>query len=204
LTAADQARREELRQMRAEIESLDRQMAFKESEEKRIRNEIVEYQRRIEAVPGLESEFVALTRDYDTQQQSYKELLAKSTAAQLAEKLESQNIGERFRIVDPAQVPVHPLAAIRAQVNAGGIVAGLIIGLGIAALLEFKDSSFRSDSDVLEVLSLPVLAIVPRVETAAERRGRERRRLALSAAGVGCVMLAGYVTWTLKLWKSLL
>ena len=49
--------------MRAEIESLDRQIVFKEGEEKRLRGEIAAYQARLEAVPGVESEWIALTRD---------------------------------------------------------------------------------------------------------------------------------------------
>ena len=203
-TVADPARRESLRQMRAEMESLDRQMTFKESEERRVRGEIAEYQRRIEAVPGLESEWVALTRDYDTQQTAYKELLTKSTAAQVAANLEHEDIGERFRIVDPAVVPVHPLRAIRASVNAGGLAIGLLLGLGIAALLELRDASFRSDSDVLEVLSLPVLASVPHIETAEEQVGHRRRRLAMSLTGVAGIVVASYLTWTLKLWNSLI
>lgn len=204
LIVADPTRREALRQMRAEIESLDRQVAFKESEERRVRGEIAEYQRRIEAVPGLESEWVALTRDYDTQQQAYKELLAKSTAAQVAMNLEAQDIGERFRIVDPAAVPVHPLPAIRARVNAIGMAIGLLFGLGVAALLEIGDASFRSDADVLEVLALPVLASVPLIETAEDRKRRQQRGLALSAAGIACAAVASYLTWTLKLWNSLI
>ena len=190
--------------MRAEIESLDRQMTFKESEERRVRTEIAEYQRRIEAVPGLESEWVALTRDYDTQQAAYKDLLTKSTAAQVAANLEQQDIGERFRIVDPAVVPVHPLRAIRAGVNAAGIAIGLLLGIGIAALLEIRDASFRTDSDVLEVLSLPVLASVPRIATAEERVSHRRRRLAMSVTGVAGIVVASYLTWTLKLWNSLI
>jgi len=201
---ADPARREALRQMRAEVESLDRQVAFKESEEQRVRSEIAEYQRRIEAVPGLESEWVALTRDYDTQQQAYKELLAKSTAAQVAMNLEAQDIGERFRIVDPAAVPVHPLPAVRARVNAIGLAIGLLLGLGVVALLEIRDASFRSDADVLEVLALPVLASVPLIQTAEDRKSRQQRSLALSVAGIACAALASYLTWTLKLWNSLI
>jgi uncharacterized protein involved in exopolysaccharide biosynthesis len=138
----DPLRRERLRQMRAEIESLDRQMAFKETEEQRVRTEIAEYQRRLEAVPGLESEWIALTRDYDTQQAAYKELLSKSTAAKLAANLEEQNIGERFRIVDPAVVPVRPLPSQRIRYNAVGFAVGLLLGIGIAVLLELKDKSF--------------------------------------------------------------
>lgn len=201
---ASPAQRESLRQMRAEIESLDRQIAFKEAEERRVRGEIAEYQRRVEAVPGLESEFVALTRDYDTQQIAYRELLAKSETAQLAANLEDESISERFRIVDPAVVPVRPMPSQRIRYNAIGLGLGLLLGLGLAALLELRDKSFRSESDVLDVLSLPVLATVPYVASASEKVRGQRRRLAVSVAGMACVAVAGYVAWSLRLWKSLL
>ena len=198
------AERDSLRQMRAEIESLDRHLAFKESEEQRVRGEIAEYQRRVEAVPGLESEFVALTRDYDTQQAAYRELLAKSEAANLAKNMEDQSIGERFRIVDPAVVPVRPLPSQRIRYNVVGLAVGLLLGLGIAALLELKDKSFRTEADVLDALSLPVLATVPYVQSAADKAAQKRQRLAASLAGTTCLAVAGYLTWSLKLWNSLI
>ncbi|MCC7124835.1 MAG: hypothetical protein IT178_08295 [Acidobacteria bacterium] len=201
---ADPARRESLLQMRAEIESLDRQLTFKESEERRIRGEISDYQSRVEAVPGLESEWMKLTRDYDTQQAAYKELLTKSSEAQMAADLEQQDIGERFRIVDPANVPVRPLPSKRVQYNAGGLALGLLFGLGLTALLEIRDKSFRTDADVMSTLGLAVLASVPKIQTTQERLKEKRRRLALSVAGAVCVVAAGYVTWTLRLWNSLI
>jgi polysaccharide chain length determinant protein (PEP-CTERM system associated) len=201
---ADPARRESLRQMLAEIESLDRQTTFKETEERRLRAEIADYQVRIESVPGLESEWASLTRDYDTQQTAYKDLLTKSGAAKLAVDLEQQQIGELFRIVDPAGVPVRPLRSLRLQINAGGLVLGLLFGLGLAALLEVKDSSFRTDSDVLEALELPVLASVPFIESASDRTRGRRRRLMLSFAGAVCLAGMCYMTWTLQLWKGLI
>lgn len=199
----DPVRRESLRQMTAEIESLDRQIAFKESEERRVRGEIAEYQRRLEAVPGLESEWVKLTRDYDTLQTGYRDLLAKSSAAQVSANLEAEDIGERFRIVDPATVPVEALASMRLRYNAIGLAIGLFLGIGVAALLELLDRSFRTELDVLEVLDLPVLASVPRIESAAEQLGKRRRRLVMAAVGVVSIVTAGYFTWTLKLWTSL-
>jgi polysaccharide chain length determinant protein (PEP-CTERM system associated) len=199
----DPVRRESLRQMTAEIESLDRQIAFKEGEERRVRGEVAEYQRRLEAVPGLESEWVKLTRDYDTLQTGYRDLLAKSSAAQVSANLEAEDIGERFRIVDPATVPIEALASMRLRYNAIGLVIGLFLGIGIVALIELLDRSFRTELDVLEVLDLPVLASVPRIESAAEQASRRRRRQAAVAAGVVAVVTAGYLTWTLKLWTSL-
>lgn len=204
LSSTELSRRERLREMAAEIESLDRQVTFKESEERRVRAEISEYQRRLEAVPGLESEWVKITRDYDTLQIAYRELLTKSAAAQVAANLEDQDIGERFRIVDAAQVPVHPLTSLRVRYNAGGLALGLLLGLGFTALLELRDRSFRSDTEVLEVLALPVLASVPRIESAAEKVRWRRQQLAASLVGATCVVAAGYATWTLKLWRSLL
>ena len=198
------ARRERLRQMAAEVESLDRQLAFKETEERRLREVVAEYQRRIEAVPGLESEWTAVSRDYDTQQVAYDELLRKSEASRIALDLEQRQIGEQFRIVDPAGVPVNPVGSIRARVNGAGLALGLVFGLGFTALLEFRDASFRSETDVLEALALPVLMVMPRVCTSAEKRHRRRRHLAVACAAVVAAAGMGYAAWTLELWNSVL
>ncbi len=204
LDPVEAQRRENLRQMLAEIESLDRQTVFKEGEEKRLRNEILEYQRRIEAVPGIESEWVALNRDYDTNQTAYKELLTKAEAARVAVNLEEREIGVQFRIIDPAQVPISPVTSIRAAINAGGLLLGLLIGIGVTLFLELRDSSYRSDADVVEVLSLPVLALVPPVFDEDRNQRERKRRLMLSAAGIVCLAGMGFVTWALKLWNSVI
>ena len=101
-------------------------------------------------------------------------------------------------------VPVRPVPSTRARINAIGLAIGLLLGLGIAVLIELRDSSFRNDGEVLEVLALPVLASVPRVETSASRLVKRRRRVAFSLAGITSVVVAGYVTWTLKLWNSVI
>jgi uncharacterized protein involved in exopolysaccharide biosynthesis len=202
-SSAQMQRRQRLAEMAAQIESLDRQIQFRTNEEKRLRAEIAEYQRRVEAVPGLESEWVSLTRDYDTEQISYKELLTKSGAAKVAADLEEQQIGEHFRIVDPATVPVRPLPSIRMQVNAAGFALGLIFGLGIAAFLEIRDTTYHEDRDVVEVLSLPVLASVPYIATSREVRKQRMLAMAFSIVAVVSLAGAGYVAWTMKLWKTL-
>jgi polysaccharide chain length determinant protein (PEP-CTERM system associated) len=204
ITPQELQRREQLRQQRAEIESLDRQIRFKEAEEARLRGVMGEYQRRIEAVPGVESEWTALTRDYDTQQAAYKELLGKSEQSRVAVDLERRQIGEQFRILDPAGVPIRPISPVRIQINAIGFGIGLLLGLGIAALLELKDASFRSEADVVNVLGLPVLALVPYVETAAERTRRIRRMALVAGSGVATLGAAGYVVWAMRLWNFLI
>ncbi len=49
-----------------------------------------------------------------------------------------------------------------------GILLGLIIGLGMAFLLEFIDTSIRSPSDIARRIDLPMLGMVPHVDDLTE------------------------------------
>jgi capsular polysaccharide biosynthesis protein len=187
--------------MRAEIDSLARQIAFKEAEEQRLRATLAEYTTRIEAVPGIESEWIALTRDYDTQQAAYRDLLTKSEQSQVAVELERRQVGEQFRVLDPARPPVRPVGVRRLQVNAMASFAGLALGLALAALVEFRDTTFRSAGDVLDVLQLPLLASVPYVMIEPDRRRLRRLRRLNSTAIALTAAAGGYGIWALSLWK---
>ena len=81
-----------------------------------------------------------------------------------------------------------PVGPIRLQVNAIGLLVGIVGGVAIVALMFLRDTTFHSEADVLDVLSLRVLALVPLVVDDAERRRRTRRRLLTGA-------VAGLVYW---------
>ena len=130
-TPDEQQRRERVQNMKAEIESLDRQIQFKESDEIRLRGQIGSFQGRIAAVPAVESEFTALTRDYQTVQETYKSLLSKSEESKVAKNLELRQISEQFKVLDSPRVPDRPIGARRIQVNGVGILGGLLLGLAM-------------------------------------------------------------------------
>jgi polysaccharide chain length determinant protein (PEP-CTERM system associated) len=201
LTQEQITRRDRIQQMRAEIESLQRQLEFKEAEEQRVRKTIADYQRRIEQVPGVESEWIALTRDYDTQQTAYKDLLAKSEQSKVAAELEKGEIGEQFRVLDPARPPVRPVGLVRLQVNGIGAFAGLALGILLAALLEVLDTTFHSAQDIMDVLKVPVIARVPYLPNDSDRQQQQRSRVFASAAASLTVILGGYGFWAMQLWK---
>jgi polysaccharide chain length determinant protein (PEP-CTERM system associated) len=196
-------RRERVNALQAEIESLDRQIAFKEQEERRLRATISDYQSRIAAIPGVESEWLALTRDYETLKTSYDNFLRKSEDSRVAADLEDQQVGEQFRIVDSAKVPVHPVGAVRVQTNAIGTAGGLLLGFGIIAFLFIRDTTFHSEADVLDVLRLPVLALVPLVVDDAQKKAARRRRMVLSGVVATTIVAIGAVTWKMELWRFL-
>ena len=187
--------------MRADIESLERQIAFKETEEKRLRDTLGAYQSRIEQIPGVESEWVALTRDYKTQQAAYESLLAKSEQSRVAVELERRQIGEQFRVLDPARPPVRPTGIKRLQVNVIGAAAGLLLGLAVSALLELRDRTFHSVQDVQDVLQLPIIAHVPFVMLDVDHRRRQRLRMMAGVAVLLVAVAGAYGFWALQLWK---
>jgi capsular polysaccharide biosynthesis protein len=142
-----------------------------------------------------------LTRDYETQSAKYKELLSKSENANMAANLEERQIGEQFRILDPARVPVRPTGINRLRLNLIGMAIGFGLGVLSAALLELRDRTFRNTDDILQVIKLPVIALVPQIVSRADRRRRLVQKSL--AAGVTVVLLfaGGYGFWAMKLWN---
>jgi protein tyrosine kinase modulator len=197
---ADTARASRMSEYQAEVATIDRRLASKQAEEKQLMTAMASYRSRLEAAPGLESQLTELMRDYTTMQANYQNLLTKSQEAKIASNLEQQQIGEQFRIIDSARLPRRPTSPDRLRINLVGTFAGLAIGLGLAALLEYRDRSLRTEDDVVAALSLPVVALVPTMTTASERKRKRRQRLIMASSGaITLVLCLALVTWKLNL-----
>jgi protein tyrosine kinase modulator len=191
------ARRKRIDDLRAELEMLDRQMAKKQADEQRFRDEMKAYQARVEAAPTRESEMTEMNRDYETLQELYKSLLAKKEESKIAANLERRQIGEQFKLLDPARIAEKPFSPNRIRLNLVGMGGGLLISILLVGLLEYRDRTFKTDEEVARVLSLPVLAVIPLMRTAAEQKWALRRRVCL-ALGLGTTVAAclGIVAYT--------
>ena len=193
----DYNKRKRLMDARAELDNLDRQIQAKIAEEARLRSNAAMYQQRIEAAPIREAELVALTRDYETMQQTYRSLLQKKEESQIAASLEKRQIGEQFKILDPARMPEQPASPDRPRLYVIGLLAAFAVGFGIAALAEYFDRTLRSEADVRAALNLMVLATVPYMRDAAASARRLRRNLAIGAAATTVLAACAAVAWRL-------
>ena len=197
LTRSDPAealRQQRLSEIKTELESLTRQVDQKEQEEIRLRAMIGDYQNRVESAPARESELTELMRDYDTLQHSYTTLLSKKEEAQVSANLERHQIGEQFKILDPARLPEKPYSPNRPLLYAVGSVLGLGVGVLLAGFLEYRDTSLKSDSDVVATLMLPVLAIIPELTTSESELAKTRQKRYLLGLGLAVALLVVVVT----------
>ncbi len=201
LSPAELQRQQQLKALREELEMLARQVTRREGEEKGLREKLAVYQARIEGTPARETELTALTRDYDTFEGQYQQLLKKKADSKLATELESRQISEQFRIVEPAREAQRPSSPDRPRLMAMGSLSGFVCGLLLVGLLEYRDRSFKTDADVMAALSLPVLAMVPTIVTSGDRRRRVRRRLALTGSVVAIVMLVSFTAWKFQMFS---
>jgi hypothetical protein len=138
-----------------------------------------------------------LTRDYGVLQQTYSGLLAKKEEANIAANLEKQQIGEQFNIVDDAQVPEKPVSPNRPAITFAGMAAGAGAGLMFILLLEYRATGFQTDDDVTRLLALPVLAVVPRMESEREHQRTFRRRVFMDVGlGLGVLSCLAVLVYT--------
>ena len=157
----------QIQQLRAQLHNDDLMIAAKTKEQEQIRKQIDLYQMRVQSSPAVEQQYKELTRGYQTASDSFNDLQKKLTDSQQAVNLERKQEGEQFVVLDPANLPDKPTFPNRPMFALGGLAGGLGLGLGIAFLLEMKDSSFKTERDVEFALHLPVLAMVPEIDLGA-------------------------------------
>jgi len=89
--------------------------------------------------PTPEAEVLAI--EYDVLQTTFKDLLAKIEESHVARDLERLQIGEQFKLLDPAVLPERPIAPDwRAYVGIGagaGVATGLLILLSLGTTTSF-------------------------------------------------------------------
>ena len=166
----------EITQSRNQLQYLKDSIVQKTKQQEELQAQISRYQARLQMTPKVNEEYKALTRDHETALQFYNQLLSKRTESEMATDLERRQEGEQFRVMDPANLPERPTFPNRRMFAGVGGVLGLALGVGIAFLLEFLDSSIRTEGDVQKVLQVPVLIAIPFVDVKGAG-GNGRRKL---------------------------
>jgi uncharacterized protein involved in exopolysaccharide biosynthesis len=117
---------------------------FLDDQVKDVRRQIVEYEATLDALRSDARGRRLSQADllpYEVLQETYRALLRKSQESRMAANLERRQIGEQFKIVDPARLPERPVGPRPLSVNALGGLGGLAIALACVAISSVRQSA---------------------------------------------------------------
>jgi polysaccharide chain length determinant protein (PEP-CTERM system associated) len=183
-----------VQQLRAQLRSMDQGIAQKKRDQAAIQAQLHQYQERVASSPEVEEEYKSITRDNQTAQAFYDDLLSKMNQSKMATDLERRQQGEQFRVMDEPNLPESPSSPKRPVYIMGGLAAGLFLGLLIVGTLEYLDTAVRSERDIWAFTKLPTLGVIAfngEAEQVNLRRRWFRRRSADLTAGNNPLMNAG-------------
>ncbi len=109
---------------------------------------------RTQRVAGLTREAKAAEDVYNTLEKKYDDAMLSRTTA-LSDVTITQS-------ADPDSALITPNYVLNMAV---GVIAGILLALGAAFVLEFFDDRFRNEDDIKERLGIPVLASIPALTT---------------------------------------
>jgi uncharacterized protein involved in exopolysaccharide biosynthesis len=170
------------------LDETDAALRTMKRDEERLSQELVSIQANLRSAPAAGASEVL--GEYPAVQEIYGSLLRRFEDAQLADSAE-EALASRLKLLDSAVPPVRDAGPPRGRLLFLAALAAFSAAITAAALAERCDRSFRSVDDLRAFTRVPVLATVPALLTASDRR-RKRLFLGLSVAGAAaCVTLLG-------------
>ena len=168
--------------------SVDRESMVKRRDELRAKRD--DYERRLAKSPEVERTYREMTRELDTAQAKYQEILAKQTEVQVSQNLESERKGEKFTMIEPPLPPEKPIKPNRPMILIMGLMLSLGLGIAAVAAQDSLDASVRGPSDLRALLQVPALVAIPTLMTQSDLRSRRRRRGYWLGGTLGFALLA--------------
>jgi succinoglycan biosynthesis transport protein ExoP len=196
----EQIQRDIAREVHNVIASVDYELQAATNTEAGLTAALEGFKQQAQDLAVKEIPYNSLARETTNNAKVYEMLLGRSGEADLSRLLRVNNVD----VLDAALLPGAPISP-RVSLNLGlALVIGLLIGVGLAVVLEFMDRRIKTQDDI-DALGLPFLGIVPSIDTSTthgggyyekgggSRSGRTRRRKLVAIEGDAKINYDNYV-----------
>ncbi|HEY8509285.1 MAG TPA: XrtA system polysaccharide chain length determinant, partial [Steroidobacteraceae bacterium] len=175
----------ELKRTQVQIAELRQELARREAR-------IADLRHKVNTVPEVEAELARLNRDYEVTRQRYLELVQRLETATISEQADRTGT-VKFEIIEPPSAPLEPVAPNRPLLLLAVLFAGVVLGGGLAWLMNQLKPVFHTVRSLADITGLPVLAAVSRTWVDRHRRQRNMELLKFSGAALLLVLVFGMV-----------
>jgi len=185
------------------MQELVRIVATTEVQVAALRARVDEYSSRYAAAlgamktaPQIEAEAAQLNRDYAIQKKNYEDLVMRREQAALSGELDVASGVADFRVIDPPRANPKPVAPNRLLLLASSLAAALGVGLFTTFAASQLRPVFHDANDLRARVELPILGVVTRLVTDADR-ARSRVDLIRFSAGAGGLLVVFAIALTI-------
>jgi capsular polysaccharide biosynthesis protein len=123
---------------------------------------LADLKQKIDLIPEYQARLDQLNREIDIARDLRDKFKEQQESSQISQALLRES---KYKVIEPAKVPMSPFKPKRSQIIILGFLVGLAIGGSTALLVEILDKSFRKIEDIEEAMGLPVIGVIPMVES---------------------------------------
>jgi polysaccharide biosynthesis transport protein len=183
----------------ANLRSLMTDIEIRQKEKKWIENEMAKFNQRLQNMPAVEQEMLAITRTNNELTKQHSDLKTKLEQAKLAGSLESRQKGAQFEIIDRANYPLEPSTPGKPVILLIGFAISLAAGVAVAMVISVFDQRICTHQELERAMEVPVLVEIPSMITPSDIRIARRKMLMQTVVGIfcACVYCGGlyYLYW---------
>jgi polysaccharide biosynthesis transport protein len=178
-------------QLQAELSSLNGELQAVIAQQQATEEKRANMEARILQAPGVERDYISLKREYDTAVAKYLDIRTKEAAAELSKSLETQRMGEKLTLIEPAAEPIAPIKPNRPVMIAIGLLAAIAAGVVVGILHDAMEQRVHGWRRLREIVGQAPMAVIPVIQTTSDRRraSQARRMLIFLGALIGGAVL---------------
>lgn len=153
-----------------------------EKDVEQIKAVVEDMERNIPAHAPIEQQQQRLEKEVTSARETYEAFLKRYENAKTSRALGEFEAVERVKFIDLPQDPTIPVTPPKIIFIVAGIIAGLVVGIGLATVAELLDPSVHTAAEMALLCGAPVLARLPRdVALLSSAKGGDPHGLPLSS-----------------------
>jgi capsular exopolysaccharide synthesis family protein len=130
-----------------------------QAREEALNAELKLQEKEVEEINKLTVPYNILLREIDADRAAYDTVIRRIKESSMTKDMENSKI----QIYQTAYVPERPIKPNREQIIFIGVIAGLVLGVGLAMGLAAFDSSLKTLEEAESFLRVPVLSTIPQI-----------------------------------------